>query len=336
MSETTTDTRTITAPIRQMHAAAGLVTAFAIGGLVALQSRVNGELGRRLGDGVAAALISFGTGLVLLLLASILLPRVRRGLATVWRTVRADRQTSGGESGLRWWQCLGGVAGAFLVVSQSITVSILGVAAFTVAVVAGQAVSGLVVDKVGLGPGGPTPLSHRRVLGAVIALVAVVLTVSHRLGDSTGLALALLPALAGIGTAVQQGYNGRVARTASGDAYGAVAAGAINFIVGTAAICVVFAADVALRGLPHALPTEPWLYIGGACGVAFISVAAAAVRVIGVFVLGLGTIAGQLVGSLVLDLVLPAAPDAVRVTVVAGTLLALVAVVVAVPRLRRP
>jgi transporter family-2 protein len=70
--------------------------------------------------------------------------------------------------------------------------------------------------------------------------------------------------------------------------------------------------------------------------VIFISSAAAVVRVVGVFLLGLGTIAGQLIASLVIDVFVPATDQAVTFQVVAGTLLALVAVVVAaLPSLRR-
>ncbi len=311
----------------------GLSAAFGIGMLVAIQSRLNGELGFVLGDGVAAALISFGSGLLILLIGTVVVPPIRRSLGNVWRAIRTPMR---GYGGLRWWQCLGGVAGAFLVATQSVTVSVMGVAVFTVAVVAGQAISSLVVDRLGFGPVGPQPYTTLRVVGAVVALVAVVLAVSERLSHPDGLLLAVLPALGGVGTAVQQAINGRVARTASRDAYGAVAAGVVNFLVGFIALLIVFSADLALRGAPHHLPSEPWLYFGGACGVIFISSAAAVVRVVGVFVLGLGTIAGQLIASLFIDLFLPASDQAVTVPVVAGTVLALAAVVVAaLPNLRR-
>lgn len=242
-----------------------------------------------------------------------------------------------GYGGLRWWQCLGGLAGAFLVATQSITVSVIGVAVFLVAGVAGQAISSLVVDRLGFGPAGPQPLTAVRIVGALIALAAVGLAVSEQLSHPGGLLLAVLPAVGGIGTAVQQAINGRVARTASADAYGAVAAGVVNFLVGFAALLIVFLIDLAFRGAPRHLPSEPWLYFGGACGVVFISAAAAVVRVVGVFVLGLGTIAGQLIASLFIDIFVPVADNPITSRVVAGTLLALVAVAVAaVPNLRRP
>ncbi|MEI8409954.1 MULTISPECIES: DMT family transporter [unclassified Kribbella] len=311
----------------------GLSAAFGIGMLVAIQSRLNGELGHVLADGVAAALISFGTGLMVLLIGTALVPQIRRSLGNVWRAIRTPMR---GYGGLRWWQCLGGLSGAFLVATQSVTVSVIGVAVFTVAVVAGQAVSSLVVDRLGFGPAGPQPYTTLRVVGAVMALAAVVLAVSSQLSHPGGLLLAVLPALGGIGTAVQQAINGRVARTASQDAYGAVAAGVVNFLVGFGALLVVFLADFTMRGASHHLPSEPWLYLGGSCGVVFICAAAAVVRVVGVFVLGLGTIAGQLIASLFIDLFVPAADKAVTFPVVAGTVLALLAVVVAaLPNLRR-
>ncbi|NUR98635.1 MAG: DMT family transporter [Kribbellaceae bacterium] len=314
------------------HHLVGLTSAFGIGMLVAVQSRINGELGGLLGDGIPAALISFGTGLLVLLVITALVPGVRRGLANVWRQIRTPMR---GYGGLRWWQCLGGVAGAFLVATQSITVSIIGVAVFLVAGVAGQAISSLVVDRLGFGPAGPQPLTPVRIVGAAIALVAVGLAVSQQLSHPDGLLLAILPALGGVGTAVQQAINGRVARTASIDAYGAVAAGVVNFLVGFVALLLVFAADLAFRGAPKHLPSEPWLYLGGMCGVIFISAAASVVRVVGVFVLGLGTIAGQLIASLFIDIFVPVADKPITAPVVIGTLLALAAVLVAaVPNLR--
>jgi transporter family-2 protein len=327
-----TTTATPSAASTRQHHVVGLVSAFGIGMLVAIQSRLNGELGGILGDGIPAAVISFGSGLLLLLIATAVVPPVRRGLGNVWRAIRTPMR---GYGGLRWWQCLGGLSGAFLVATQSITVSVIGVAVFLVAGVAGQAISSLVVDRLVFGPAGPQPLTTLRIVGALVALVAVGLAVSEQLSHPDGLLLAILPALAGVGSAVQQAINGRVARTASRDAYGAVAAGVVNFLVGFAGLALVFVVDLVLRGAPRQLPSEPWLYLGGACGVVFISAAAAVVRVVGVFVLGLGTIAGQLIASLFIDVFVPVADKPVTAPVVVGTLLALVAVVVAaIPNLR--
>lgn len=297
---------------------AGVGLATASGVAVAVQSRINGELGVRLADGIAAAVVSFGVGLLLLLVLVPATPGGRRGLAAL-RAALAD-------GSLRPWQCLGGVCGAFLVATQGLTIGTLGVAVFTVAVVAGQSGSSLLVDRAGVGPGGRQPVTPNRLVGAVLTVVAVLLAVGDRLGDPGALVLALLPLLAGVTIAWQQAVNGRV-RAASGSA---LAATLVNFAVGTVALLATFAVEVAVRGRPAGgLPTEPWLYLGGPIGIAFIALAAAIVRFTGVLLLGLATIAGQIVGAVLLDLVLPTAASHPGPTTLLGAALTMVAVLVA-------
>ena len=298
------------------RAAAGLSIAILAGLALAGQSRVNGELGHRMGDGVAAALVSFGSGLVLLAVAAVALPVGRRGLAALAAALRTR--------GLRWWECVGGVSGGYFVVTQGLTVSALGLAAFTVALVGGQVVSSLLVDRAGLGPGGPRPISVPRVAAAALAMVAVVVALADRLGSPRALGLATLPAVAGVAVAWQQAMNGRVQARA-----GALPATLVNFGVGTAALLVAYAVVAVARGLPAGWPSDWWLYLGGALGVVFVLAAVAVVRVTGVLVLGLGLIAGQVLGSLGLDVVAPARGDALAVNTVVGAVLTLVAVVVA-------
>jgi transporter family-2 protein len=79
-------------------------------------------------------------------------------------------------------------------------------------------------------------------------------------------------------------------------------------------------------GWPAAMPTEPWLYAGGAVGCVFIAMQAALVRRVGVLVLALGIVAGQLSAALALDLLLPTSDHGVGIATLGGTVLALVAV----------
>ncbi|WP_371685900.1 DMT family transporter, partial [Micromonospora sp. MW-13] len=167
---------------------AGVGLAVASGFAVAVQSRINGELGVRLADGIAAAVVSFGLGLLVLLVLVPATPAGRRGLSAL-RAALAD-------GSLRPWQCLGGVCGAFLVASQGLTIGTLGVAVFTVAVVAGQSGSSLLVDRAGIGPAGRQAVTPNRLVGAVLTVLAVLLAVGHRLGDPGTLGLAVLPLLA--------------------------------------------------------------------------------------------------------------------------------------------
>ncbi|MDW3845953.1 DMT family transporter [Micromonospora sp. BRA006-A] len=297
---------------------AGVGLATASGVIVAVQSRINGELGVRLADGIAAAVVSFGVGLLILLVLVPATPGGRRGLAALRGALRAGT--------LRPWQCLGGVCGAFLVATQGLTIGALGVAVFTVAVVAGQSGSSLLVDRAGIGPSGRQPVTPNRLIGAVLTVLAVLLAVGDRLGDPKALVLALLPLAAGVGIAWQQAVNGRV-RAAAGSA---MTATLVNFTVGTAALLVTLAVDLAVRGRPAgAFPSEPWLYLGGPLGIVFIALAAALVRFTGVLLLGLATIAGQIVGAVLLDLVLPTAASHPGLATLLGAALTMVAVLVA-------
>ncbi|MBP2339277.1 transporter family-2 protein [Saccharothrix coeruleofusca] len=297
--------------------ALGAGVAFAGGVFLAAQGRINGELGHVLGDGFLAALVSFGGGLVLLLLA---VPTTRRGRAG-FRALRTALR----EHRIRWWQCVGGACGAFFVATQGLTVAALGVAVFTVAVVAAQATSSLLVDRAGIGPAGPRALTAPRVAGALLAVLSVGVAVSDDLGSPSALWPALLPALAGIGLGWQQAVNGLV-REASGST---PVTTAVNFATGTAVLLAVCAVDLLARGLPATAPDQPWLYLGGALGVVTISTAVLAVRWIGVLLVGLCQVAGQLVGALAVDLVVPAAGQQLAPVTVLGTALTLAAVVVA-------
>ncbi|MEV6363588.1 DMT family transporter [Nocardia asteroides] len=274
----------------------GLAFGFCIGAGVAVQGRINGALGAELGDGVAAATISFGTGLLALLIAVVLSPGLRAGLAQVRTAVSAGE--------LRPWQLLGGLCGAFFVASQGLTIAAIGVTAFTVAVVAGQLLSSLVVDRLGLAPAGRTPITPWRVVGAILGIGGVLVSAGGHSVPATAatgvpdipLLLVAIPALAGIGLAWQQAVNGRV-----GEVGGPFSATLVNFAVGLAALCLFDVFTLLTTGLPERFPTAPWLYLGGLIGVAFIALAAYTVGLIGVLLLGLTSVAGQLVASLVLD-----------------------------------
>ncbi|MGW1676955.1 DMT family transporter [Saccharopolyspora sp. NPDC002376] len=297
--------------------ALGMVGAAAVGLLLAIQARINGTLGARMGDGIAAGLISFCCGFVVLLAGSLVIPRARRGFKKLAAALREP-------DGLRPWQCLGGVCGGYLVFTQGVAATALGVAMFTVAVVAGQVSSGLVVDRLGLGPAGPQHVTPTRLFGAALAVVAVLISVSAQLGGADASWLVLLPALAGIGLGWQAAVNGRMKQAADS----AVFAAMVNFGVGMTALGLAFAVEVLLRGLPE-FPTEGWLYIGGFLGIFVIGGSVALVRYTGVLMLSLGMISGQLIGALLLDVFAPATTEGIATSTVVGVLLTLVAVGVA-------
>jgi bacterial/archaeal transporter family-2 protein len=305
--------------------AAGSALAGLGGVALAVQGRINGQLGDQLHDGIFAALVSFSVGSLLLLMALPILPAARAGVGRLREALRTRA--------LRPWQLLGGSCGAFLVTGQGFTVPILGVAVFTVAVVAGQVVSSLPVDRAGLGPGGPQPITLPRALGASLAVIAVIISVSDHgaVTVSGGLWWAVLPAVAGLGLAWQSAVNGQV-RVAADNV---VVPTVVNFLVGTSVLVLAATVDVIVRGWPAGLMTGPpgqwWLYVGGALGICAIMTAVTAVRVTGVLLLGMSSVAGQLVGAVLLDVFVPTA-GGLSVTSVIGIALTMVAVGIAAIR----
>ena len=297
-----------------------IAAAAAAGGLLAVQTRINGELGARLGDGLVAALIAFTTGLVLIVVGLLAHGGARERLRSIPPLVRSGA--------LPGWTLLGGAVGSSFVISQGLVAAALGTALFTVAAVAGQAVSGLVLDRVGVGPGGSQAVTTRRLVGTLLCLVAVALSVSSRLESDIAWWAIVLPLVGGAALAWQQAANGRV-RAGTGSV---VVATAVNFAAGTVVVAVVTVAHGLVTGFPAAFPTDPWLYLGGVSAIVFVAATAALVHRTGVLLLGLAIIAGQLVTSLVLDLF--SAEDVVDRLTVAGTALALVAVLVTGSRTR--
>lgn len=301
----------MTSPSARTSLAPALVGAVSVGVLTAVQARINGQLGVRLDHAMVAAVISFGSGLLLIALVSVLTPGGRRGAVLLSRGIR--------QRSIPWWMLVGGAAGALTVGTQAVAVGIVGVSLFTVGIVAGQTVGGLILDRVGYGPGGIVAVTVPRLVGGALALAAVgVVLIS---GD--GLAgvpvwMVVLPVIVGAGLAWQQATNGRLrARVGT-----PVTATLVNFTLGTAILAVLAVVVTIVDGPPAPLPSEPWLYLGGALGVAYIMLSAALVARTGVLLFGLAAVSGQLLASLALDVLwpAPAGPGVVveAITVVIG------------------
>lgn len=313
----------MTSPSR-LPALAGLPLAVGSGLAIPVQGRINGALGARLDDGIAAAAVSFSTGLLVMLTISLVLPRGRAGLAAIIPAVRSRAFPR--------IYVVAGAIGALFVFAQSFTIGILGVALFTVATVTGQTVSGLLVDRLGIGPAGKKSVTAIRIIGCILTIAAVAWAVSPRFssagsGDGTAglLVPLLLPVAAGFLMSFQQAMNGTATLH-----YGTpIAATLVNFVAGCIVLWIAFAVKLAVAGPANPLPGEWWYYLGGPMGCVFIGLGALLVRSLGVLVTGLGMIAGQLLGSLALDLALPAPGTVVAPATVLGTLLTLGAIILA-------
>lgn len=274
--------------------AALLASGFA-GMFVALQSRLNGGLSNAIDSGYVAAVVSFGSGLVILTVIVLTVPRARRGVRLLAAEVRSGH--------FPVWGLFGGACGAAFVLSQGLVATVIGLALFTVGIVAGQVLGGLVMDRLGLGPGGRVAPSLQRIVGTGLVVVAVAISVSGGVAGGGSVWLVIVPLVAGAAVAWQSAVNGLVRSAAQS----AVTATFLNFLVGTAVLAVAATVSIAVRGWPEVWPTEPALYLGGATGVIFIALAALLVRTTGVLLLSMSNVAGQLIAAVLLELGVPLA-----------------------------
>lgn len=288
-------------------------------GLVApLQSRVNGALGIQLGDPVAASFVSFATGLILLLVVSLLVPGARAGAKMIPVALKEQRFPR--------WYLAAGCVGALVVFSQTLTVPLVGVALFTVSLVTGQTMGSMLVDRIGFGPGGRRKINGMRAIGATLTIVGVIWAVSPRVETGDSVAVLLLPMLIPLVVGFLMGFQAAMNGVQS-QAYGTpVAATLVNFAVGAALLGIMLLIRLPFSGTPNPLPTQWWYYLGGPLGCIFIGLSAYLVKHLGVLLTGLGMIGGQLVGSLLIDLLLPAPGSVVNAATIGGTLLTLCAV----------
>lgn len=292
------------------------VTAFLGGIALAAQSRVNGFMAGFAGDALLAAAYTFGTGW-LLLTVGLFLPSARQGLRRAYAAYRAHD--------VRAWVFFAGFFGAFWVAMQAAAVPIAGVALFTIGAVAGQTGGALVVDRVGLGPAGKRAISPARVGAAILALGGVALAVSGRLGASgPAVLLPVLMAVAGgAAIAMSAANNGRI-NVASRDF---VATSWINFTWGSVALVGVAAVRVATGAIawPEWSGAPWWAYTAGILGVLYVANSAVVVRYLGVLLLMLMTLTGQMSGAVLFDLIDPATRGYLTATLIAGVAVTLAA-----------
>ena len=315
---TSTDTG---ATATRLTSAIALAAALLVGVLTATQARVVGTYSNYNVDPLHLILANYALAITVLTLLVIVIPDLRRSAR---RLVPLTRQRN-----LRWYQLCGGMLGAWLVVSQSITVLRIGVALSIVALVSGLIVTGMVVDAAGIGPAGKRAPTPNRIVAGGLAIVAVVIDLAPELAMGT-MALPVYHVLAmsaGCGVALQQALNGRVA-AATGQP---VISGWVNFVVGGCALGVVVvglgAAGSATYG---ALPDQPWwLYTPGLLGPIFVILAAWAVRWIGVLRVGLLTVTGQLLAALTFDLLAPMVDVNTEIRIAIGVAVSLAAVILA-------
>ena len=288
------------------------------GAMIALQARANGELSLRLDNGLQAALVSFSSGLLIILLITPFSPHIKEGIKNL-RTAVANKEIA------RWKLFAGALGGSFVAIQTQI-VPLIGVAIYSVASIAGQTAMSLVVDRIGLTGGGKKLISPRRVIAAVLTVIAVLVSVWDRI-DANNLSLLAVTAgcIAGAVVGVQRALNGQI----NEHSHQSFTTSLLNFITGTTFLVILILIGVALgKNELSPLPAGPWwIYTGGVIGVIYIAFTSTIVQHLGVLTFTLFSVGGQLAGSLVIDLVSPTDGVSVSAYLITGLAMTYVGVI---------
>ena len=289
------------------------------GFMIALQARANGELSHRLDNGLQAALVSFGSGLIIIAVIALFNPSIKEGI----RTLRAAVRTKA----IPTWTLFAGMLGGSFVAVQTQIVPLIGVAIYSVASIAGQSAISLVVDRIGLTGGGKKKITPRRITAAFVTVFAVFISVADRLdGRNLSIAAVLLGVLAGAIVGVQRALNGQI----NEHSHQSFTTSLLNFVMGTTFLIILLIAVMLIGGMKLSpLPAGPWwIYTGGVIGVIYIAFTSTIVQHLGVLTFTLISVGGQLVGSLLIDLFSPTDGVQVSVYLVSGIVLTYLGVLV--------
>ena len=288
------------------------------GVLIAIQARANGELADRIDNSLEAALVSFGSGLVIITIIAIFNPAIKEGLSNL-RGAVARRE-------IARWKLLAGALGGSFVAIQTQIVPLIGVAIYSVASIAGQTATSLLVDRIGLTGGGKKAITGRRLGAATITVIAVLVSVFDRI-DARNLSIiaVFLGFIAGAVVGFQRALNGQINEYSNQS----FTTSLLNFITGTAFLVIlILMALVMGRTSFVALPPGPWwMYLGGTVGVIYIAFTSLIVQHLGVLTFTLFSVGGQLIGSLVIDLVSPTSAVSVSAYLVTGIVMTYVGVI---------
>jgi transporter family-2 protein len=271
-----------------------------------------------MGDSLEAAIVSFTTGLLFVLVIALFRKDVRSGFRQIFSAVNLKLLPS--------WRLGAGALGASFVAMQTYAVPIAGVALFTVASLAGQTGISLWVDHVGLAGGSRVIITKRRVIAAIITILAVVVSTWDRFTISNfSLLTIVLAVFSGTWVGVQRALNGQI----NSYSKASFATSLLNFITGTTFLLFL----LLLRTLftDHSVmnfTSGPWwMFLGGSIGVIYIALSAHIVQYVGVLEFTLFSVGGMLIGSLLIDIIVPTKGTIISGFLIAGILLTYLGVI---------
>lgn len=282
-----------------------------------LQTAINSRLNGFVGSPLRAALVSFSTGALILVLFVVLAFGPAGVLADLAEATRAPA-----------WMWLGGLLGAAIASSSIFAFPRLGSIETALWPLLGSVTASIGVDAAGWLGVDQRPLSLLRVLGALGVLIgvsaasgALVLGRSDSGGPGRGTRAEhpdaergsarplpgtaqpwpwrVLLLVAGAGGGIQGAVNGALGRRIDAPFVAAL----ISFLTGALALVVGIQA-IGSRGAPEAERTAGgpwWMWLGGLLGAVFVTTATFAVPAIGAGPANVATYAGTSASSLLID-----------------------------------
>lgn len=142
-----------------------LLFAFLIGLAITIQAGVNANLRQAMANPILAAVVSFGSGLV----ALILMLLATGGKVPPLETIKQ----------ISWWKWTGGVMGAVYMITVIVSVQKIGTANLVSLSVAGQLMAAIILDHYGLMGFSLHPANGWRLLGVMLIVTGVVLVVKN-------------------------------------------------------------------------------------------------------------------------------------------------------------
>ena len=132
-----------------------------VGSLIAIQGAANSALGKHLGEPLHAALISFGSGFLLLLVLTLTLTE---GLPDISKVAAAPKVT-----------LIGGALGVVYVTSMILFVPTIGVASALIAALCGQVILSILLDHFGVLGLQANAASPSRIAGGLLIILGLFL-----------------------------------------------------------------------------------------------------------------------------------------------------------------
>lgn len=259
----------------------------AVGLQLAFQAPVNSRLGAWTGR-LAASLVNNITGTLILLILCLV----------------AGKLGNLGEIGSApVWALTGGLIGAYLVTSSTLTVARLGAGTVAAAIITGQLSSSLAIDAAGWFGLEESPVTIARVAGLLLLAFGTWLVIRtgpaapehHRIGRKEILMVTAM-VLAGVLVGAQPPVNSALA-----DEVGGIPAALVNFLVGLVALLTLVLASGQGSRLKEVRVAPRRFLWGGPIGVVTVVASLLLVDTIGATVLAAAIVTGQLLAGIGLD-----------------------------------